>query len=132
MEELIYKVARKIDNQITFKKIFPGIVGSIFEAIDGRLINAALVSTWNRMNQEESEIMETLCKAYLSDNFSLIEKELVVKLNEAIDLPKMNEKDENVLLNGIVKAIFTIIEGKRENFETRSDIGQGPPDDDPD
>lgn len=127
---LIKEVRKKADDQLDFKKLLSGIRGVLVESFDGAIIESALVFIASKIPNEYEEDFNALLQAYVDDDYSQVSETLISRLNEAINIPGLNEEQEAIIFKHLYLAIVEIIAAR--GGETEDSVGGGGPGGDPD
>lgn len=133
MEELIKKAAKSLDDRFDFNKIFGGIGGFIAERLDGVLFNGILTKAEEKIPEDYKDEYEILLKA-LSGDFTNFSEDVSKRLNEAVDIPGLNEEEEGIWLRKNIEAVEEIARlRQRDGQNSEDDDGNGeiPPGEDP-
>ena len=56
-------------------------------------------------------------EAYVKDDYSKVEMESISRLNDALDIPGLNEEEEAIILSSVVSAFFRIVEKRKRSEE---------------
>ena len=115
MEELIKEVAKKADSQLDFKKILGGIPGQAVEWFDKKLIEGALSYLAYKVPLEYEEDIELLLEAYLDEDYENVSQVLANRVNYVVNIPGLDEDDEQILFDAIADAIIKLILRKIEH-----------------
>lgn len=110
---MIREVARKLDKQLDFNKIIGGVLGYIVEYMDGKIIEGALVYGYSKIPEDYKEDVDKLFEAYLQEDYSNLPNQVADRINKLIDVPKLDEKEEEIILQAIANAVFKILLPKK-------------------
>lgn len=111
---LIKKVANKADQQLDFKKLIGGIGGVVAEFIDGKIFEVALEYLVTVLPKDYHDEFELILNAYVSGDYQSLELESVQRVNQAIDIPGIDEMEEEIILKAIIGAFFKIVEYRKQ------------------
>lgn len=133
MENLIKQAKNKADDQLNFKKIVGGVPGVFIEMLDGALIGGALEFANKRIPDHYKGVFEIALKAYVSGDYSGISGDVAKRLNEAIDIPGINETQESILFKHVYLAFVEILESRdsADSNNEEGSVGGGGSGDDP-
>lgn len=123
MEELIKKVAKKADDQLNFKRIVPGLGGVILEFLDGKILEIGLKYAIEKLPNEYHDELAILMEAYVSGDYSKVKIESVRRLNQIINIPVLDEAEEEIILNANITAFFNIVERRKVKLDLQADGG---------
>lgn len=127
--DLIKSVAKKLDDLAPFDKWLKGIAGNIIELFDGKffegLLNAFKVKVYDNLSDGEKDDVDTLLLAFTTGDWSNVDQDLIDRVNQLIDIPELNEDEEEELIGGFVRCLFKYIQRKGGAVTTK-DGGQTP------
>jgi hypothetical protein len=112
-QKLIIDVAQKLDDIIPVDKWITGVAGKIGETVDGYIFKAALHGMNNvygdKIPDSYNDDIEAVLTAFVTDDYSEIDDLIVSRVNEAIDIPFIDEEDEGTILAMIVDIILELV-----------------------
>jgi hypothetical protein len=133
--DLIKSVAKKLDDLAPFDKWLKGIAGNIIELFDGKffegLLTAFKAKVYDRLSEDAKNDVDTLLLAFTTGDWSNVDQALIDRVNTLIDIPQLNEDEEEELIGGFVRCLFKYIQRKGGQVQAK-DGGETPPDPDPD
>lgn len=115
MNELIKKVAEKLDEQLDFNTLIGGIAGTAVEWVDGKILEGGLTYGVSKVPEEYKEDLKVLFEAYVNDDLSRIPASVANRVNDLVNLPGLNEQEEGLVLKAISEAIYKILLNKIGN-----------------
>lgn len=134
--ELIKAVAKKLDNLAPFDKWIKGVAGSIIELFDGKFFEGLLIAFkvrfYDQFTEDQQTDVNTVLRAFATNNWSKVDESLLIRVNELIDIPGLDEDEEAELFGGFIKCLFKYIGRKSQGEVQTKDGGETPPDPDPD
>ena len=135
-ESLIKSTAKKLDDLADFKKMVPNLAGDIIEMFDGKMFEGLLtifkLKAYDKLSPASQSDIDTLLTAFVTGDWSNIDKALLDRVNSLIDIPELNEDEEAELFGGLISALFKYIQRKTGDGVQTKDGGETPPDPDPD
>lgn len=127
MKELIKQARGRADKQLDCKKIVGGITGVVLEVFDGPLIEAGLEFAYERLPESTHDEFEIALQAYVSGDYRSITTDVAGRLADAINIPGINEAQENILFKHVYLAFVEILEcSDGPEVVKSSEPGQGP------
>lgn len=112
MEKLIKDVAKKIDDQLDFKKMIGGIGGQAVEWFDRKIAEGALSYLIDKAPEEYHPDIEVLLQAYLSEDIETLNNTLTNRVNYIVNLPVLDETEEQIVFEALSGAFLKIIQNK--------------------
>lgn len=112
-DKLIDQVAKRLDEAMPIDKWIKGVPGQIIEMVDGWIAKIALHGFNNRYGdkipEEYDDDIRILLEAFASDDYSNITRHLMDRVNEAIDIPFLDEEEEGTILALLVSIITNLV-----------------------
>ena len=112
MEELIKDVAKKIDDQLDFKKIIGGLPGQAVEWFDRKIAEGALSYSVSKVPEEYKPDVEALFNAYLTEDYEALTATFSNRINYVVNLPGLDESEESIVFEALSSAFLKIIQKK--------------------
>lgn len=112
MNELIEQVAEKVDSQLDFKKLVGGIGGQAIEWFDKKLVEGALNYAVLKAPEDYKTDIEVLLTAYLTEQYEPLTAAVVLRVNKLVDVPGLDETEEEMLFKSLSSAFLKIIQRK--------------------
>ena len=122
-QKLINDVAKKLDDIIPLDKWVGGIAGQIGEAVDVYAFKAALHGLNNvygdKIPDSYQGDIEKVLQAFVSEDYSELDELVVDRVNEAIDIPFIDETEEGTIIGMMVDIVFELTKRRAKAFQNR-------------
>lgn len=135
MEKLIKEASKKFDKEFDFKKIVGGWIGIGLELFDDNIVRAGLTFAESKLPNQFKDEFKLVLEAYINDDYEAVKTEALSQINQAVDIPYLDEEDEAIILGAVSKALFAILQKRKlknvTNDVSLTSVGGGGSGDDP-
>lgn len=104
-KKLIRKVAKKLDDKFEFKGVIEFVDGIVFRAILN-IINSKFLDA---LSEPAIRVISEFLEAFVNDSFDELSEDFYNDLNELIDIPLLNDENEDRLFRASLGFIRTML-----------------------